>query len=123
MALILPRHLPIGRRWPDVLWLCHGWMTGVKRRNHVRPMTVDMGVGGMSCASCVASLETALGRVPGVAHVSVNLAAERAAISYDADVTSVQALAQAIEDAGYQVRTETVTLPIHGMTCAACVNT
>jgi P-type Cu+ transporter len=98
-------------------------MTGVKRRNHVRPMTVDMGVGGMSCASCVASLETALGRVPGVGHVSVNLAAERATITYAADVTSVQALAQAIEDAGYQVRTETVTLPIHGMTCAACVNT
>jgi Cu+-exporting ATPase len=88
----------------------------VKRRDRVRPMTVDMGVGGMSCASCVASLEAALGRVPGVVQVSVNLATERAAITYDADVTSVQTLAQAVEDAGYQVRTETVTLPIHGMT-------
>jgi Cu+-exporting ATPase len=98
-------------------------MTGVKRRNRVRPMTADMGVGGMSCASCVASLEAALGHVPGVADVNVNLATERATMTYDANVTSVQALAQAIEDAGYQVRTETVTLPIHGMTCAACVNT
>lgn len=83
---------------------------------------VDIGVGGMSCASCVASLETALGRVPGVAQVSVNLATDRATMTYDADVTSVPALAQAVEDAGYQVRTETVTLPVHGMTCAACVN-
>jgi Cu+-exporting ATPase len=89
----------------------------------MRHMTVDMSVGGMSCASCVASLEAALGRVPGVTQVSVNLATERATIAYDADVTSVQTLAQAVEDAGYQVRTETVTLPIHGMTCAACVNT
>ena len=89
----------------------------------MRQMTVDLSVCGMSCASCVASLEAALGRVPGVADVNVNLATERATIAYDADVTSVQALAQAIEDAGYQVRTETVTLPIHGMTCAACVNT
>ncbi len=89
----------------------------------MRQVTVDISVGGMSCASCVASLEAALGRVPGVAQVSVNLATERATITYDADVTSVQTLAQAIEDAGYQVRTETVTLPIHGMTCAACVNT
>ena len=77
----------------------------------------------MSCASCVASLEAALGRVPGVADVNVNLATERATITYDADATSVQTLAQAVEDAGYQVRTETVTLPIQGMTCAACVNT
>ena len=89
----------------------------------MRQVTVDIGVGGMSCASCVASLEAALGRVPGVADVNVNLATERATVTYDADATSVQTLAQAIEDAGYQVRTETLTLPIHGMTCAACVNT
>jgi copper chaperone CopZ len=46
-------------------------------------------VSGMSCASCVANLEGALGRVPGVADVHVNLATERATITYDADVTSV----------------------------------
>jgi Cu+-exporting ATPase len=85
--------------------------------------TVDMGVSGMTCASCVASLESALNRVPGAERVSVNLATERATITYDGDLTDVQALAQAIEDAGYQVRSQTVTLPIRGMTCAACVNT
>jgi P-type Cu+ transporter len=89
----------------------------------MRQMTVEMSVSGMSCASCVASLETALGRVPGVVHVNVNLATERATITYDADDTTVPTLVQAVEDAGYQVRTETVTLPIQGMTCAACVNT
>jgi Cu+-exporting ATPase len=82
----------------------------------MRHVTVDIGVGGMSCASCMASLEAALGRVPSVVHVSVNLATERATSTYDAEVAAVPALAQAIEDAGYQVRTETVTLPIHGMT-------
>jgi len=85
--------------------------------------TVDVGVRGMTCASCVASLEAALGRVPGAERVSVNLATERATVTYDTDLTNLPALAQAIEDAGYQVRTETVTLPIRGMTCAACVNT
>jgi P-type Cu+ transporter len=89
----------------------------------MRRGTVDLSVGGMSCASCVASLEAALSRVPGTVSASVNLATERATVAYDADVTSVQALVEAVEDAGYQVRTETVTLPIHGMTCAACVNT
>jgi len=89
----------------------------------MRQGTVGISVGGRSCASCMASLETALGRMPGVVHVNVNLATQRATITYDADVPSVQTLAQAVEDARYQVRTETVTLPIHGMTCAACVNT
>jgi Cu+-exporting ATPase len=89
----------------------------------MRQVRVDLGIGGMSCASCVASLEGALGRVAGVAAVNVNLATERATITYDADATFVQTLVQAVEDAGYRVRTDTVTLPIHGMTCAACVNT
>jgi P-type Cu+ transporter len=75
-------------------------MMGVKRRNRVRPMTVDIGVGGMSCASCMASLETALAGVPGVAQVHVNLATELATITYDSDVTTVPALVRAIEDAG-----------------------
>jgi P-type Cu+ transporter len=106
-----------------MLLLCQHCMIWVRRRGRMGHITVEVGVGGMSCASCVASLEAALGRVPGVAHVSVNLATERATMTYDADVTNVPALTQAIEDAGYQVRTETVTLPIQGMTCAACVNT
>jgi Cu+-exporting ATPase len=84
--------------------------------------TVDIGIGGMSCASCVASLEAALSRVAGVQRVAVNLATERATITFDAEVTNLQTLQQAIEDTGYQVRAETTTLPIRGMTCAACVN-
>lgn len=39
---------------------------------------VDLAIQGMSCASCVARVERALARVPGVAAVAVNLATERA---------------------------------------------
>ncbi|MBI3326765.1 MAG: heavy metal translocating P-type ATPase, partial [Nitrospinae bacterium] len=84
--------------------------------------TLDVGIGGMSCASCVATLEEALGRVPGVEQVSVNLATERATVTFDAEVTTAQALAKTIEETGYQVRGGTMTLPIRGMTCASCVN-
>jgi len=83
--------------------------------------TVDLSIGGMTCASCVAALEEALGRVPGVERVSVNLATERATLTFDPKTTSVQILTEAIEDTGYQVRSETITLPIQGMSCAACV--
>src|SRR5918996_5235686 len=87
----------------------------------MRHRTVDIGIGGMSCASCVASLETALHRVEGVQKAVVNLSTERATVTFDADVTNLQALTQAIEETGYQVRAETATVPIRGMTCAACV--
>ena len=66
----------------------------------MRQMAVEISVGGMSCASCVASLEGALGRVPGVLAVNINLATERATITYDADVTTLHALIEAVEDAG-----------------------
>jgi P-type Cu+ transporter len=89
----------------------------------MRSITVDIGVSGLSCASCLASVEAAVSRVPGVERVTVNLATERAMVIFDADTTSVQAIAKAIEEAGYQVGAETVTFPVHGMTCAACVAT
>jgi len=42
--------------------------------------TAEFAVGGMTCASCVARVEKGLKRVPGVEHVSVNLATEKATV-------------------------------------------
>src|SRR3954452_32340 len=41
---------------------------------------IDLGVGGMTCASCVGRVERALKRVPGVVSAEVNLATERARV-------------------------------------------
>src|SRR4051812_22602309 len=46
----------------------------------VQETTFD--VSGMSCASCVGRVEKALGKVPGVTNVNVNLATERATVKY-----------------------------------------
>ena len=68
------------------------------------PQTCDIGIGGMTCASCVARVERALARVPGVASVSVNLATESAHVTLaDAD-TAEGTLRRAIRDAGYEPR-------------------
>ncbi len=63
--------------------------------------TVELSIGGMSCASCVSRVEAALRKVDGVQEVSVNLATERAHIRGVADTA---ALAAAVEAAGYDVR-------------------
>ncbi len=58
-------------------------------------------VGGMTCAACSAGVERMLQRVPGVHQAHVNLAAERAAVHYDAAVTSAEALMAVVNKSGY----------------------
>ena len=62
---------------------------------------IDLTIEGMTCASCVARVERALLKVPGVAHASVNLATERASVRGAS--LSIDPLRQAIERAGYAV--------------------
>jgi len=65
------------------------------------PQKAELRIGGMSCASCVAHVEKALRRVPGVQEASVNLATERASVVFDPERTSPDQLAIAVEKAGY----------------------
>ena len=78
-------------------------------------------VRGMTCAACVSHVTSALRDVRGVSDASVNLATERATVSLRDDAVGLAELAAAVEDAGYSLATESVTLAIGGMTCAACV--
>ncbi|HEY9065222.1 MAG TPA: heavy metal translocating P-type ATPase [Burkholderiaceae bacterium] len=61
---------------------------------------IRLQVGGMTCASCVARVEKALAKVPGVASASVNLATEVATVQAAPGVP-VATLAAAVEKAGY----------------------
>ncbi|HEX6526161.1 MAG TPA: cation-translocating P-type ATPase [Streptosporangiaceae bacterium] len=63
--------------------------------------TAELAVGGMHCGACAVRIERALGRVPGVASASVNLATTRAFISYDSSAISADELCLAVADAGY----------------------
>jgi len=66
--------------------------------------TLDLGVGGMTCASCVARVERALKKVPGVTDASVNLATESARITYAPSEQIEARLRRAVRDAGYEPR-------------------
>jgi len=64
------------------------------------------GVTGMTCASCVGSVERALRKLPGVVEASVNLANEKATVGYVAGEVRPQDLEKAVEGAGYGVARE-----------------
>jgi P-type Cu+ transporter len=70
---------------------------------------MDLGIGGMTCASCVGRVERVLRKLPGVQEVSVNLATESARVRgeppADQDLAAWQArLQRAVRDAGYEPR-------------------
>ncbi|RUM06174.1 heavy metal translocating P-type ATPase [Rhizobium chutanense] len=84
---------------------------------------ISLSIEGMTCASCVGTVERALRAVPGVDAVSVNIATEKASISTYAPINR-DVLVKAVEDVGYSVGTApsvAVELAVEGMTCASCV--
>ena len=82
---------------------------------------VTLPIQGMTCASCVAHVAHGLEQVPGVAEVQVNLATEKATVTFDNGPVPLTTLVQAVQETGYDVATEKISLPIGGMTCASCV--
>ena len=82
---------------------------------------LQIGVQGMTCANCVARVEKALKKVDGVDAAAVNLATERATVTFDPAAVDTPRLMAAIRDSGYEVTTGEITLTVTGMTCANCV--
>jgi Cu+-exporting ATPase len=67
---------------------------------------IDLGIGGMTCASCVSRVEKALKKQPGVNEATVNLATESARVTLTGpqDPETVARLKRAVRDAGYEPR-------------------
>jgi len=62
--------------------------------------TVELAIGGMTCAACSARIERQLNKLPGV-EATVNLPAERAHIRFDPDTTDVDKLIATIVKTGF----------------------
>ncbi|MDW3896163.1 heavy metal translocating P-type ATPase, partial [Staphylococcus saprophyticus] len=82
-----------------------------------------LSIEGMTCASCVQTVEKATKKMPGVQESNVNLATEKLNISFDENTVSIQDIQEAVDKAGYKALTdnEQRTFAIIGMTCASCV--
>jgi P-type Cu+ transporter len=68
---------------------------------------IDLGIGGMTCASCVSRVERVLKKQAGVSEATVNLATESARVQVDAsgdEAGTLARLKRAVRDAGYEPR-------------------
>ncbi|MGE7994178.1 heavy metal translocating P-type ATPase, partial [Pseudomonas sp. NPDC089554] len=73
----------------------------VRRAGYAVPTrNLELHIGGMTCASCAGRVERALGKLPGVEQVAVNLASERAHLQVLESVAN-ETLIAAVEKAGY----------------------
>jgi Cu+-exporting ATPase len=85
--------------------------------------TETLTIGGMTCAACAGRIEKTVKKLEGVATATVNLASEKLFVEFS-DTQTLTGIKDAVVRIGYQVldrsKGSTVTIPIGGMTCAAC---
>lgn len=81
---------------------------------------VSLNITGMTCAACANRIEKNILKVPGVQQTNVNLATEKALVTYNPAETSVEAIIEKVKKTGYGVQEEKVNFSVIGMTCAAC---
>jgi Cu+-exporting ATPase len=78
----------------------------------------------MTCAACAQRIEKVVRRLSGIETANVNLASEKLFVEYDGEALGLPAIKEAVRKIGYEVAeksdTANVTIPIGGMTCAAC---
>jgi len=85
------------------------------------PLNISFSIEGMSCAACSSRVERLLKKQPAVLEANVNLATEKASVSYDSQQISLLELFDLIRDIGFTPLSELCELQIDGMSCAACV--
>lgn len=96
-------------------------------------ITAQFRIEGMTCASCVNSIERGLSVIQGIAAIQVSLLAESATITYIPTQISTGQIIEHINDIGFGASLTAddihakdnhtkLQLQIYGMTCASCVN-
>jgi len=81
---------------------------------------LQLDIEGMTCASCSSRVEGALCELEGVVEAPVNLATEKASISYDESRIDADKLVDTVREVGYTPITAELEIGVGGMTCANC---
>jgi Cu+-exporting ATPase len=115
---------------------CHDTFVGEEKKDEEEETPhpsnsekIFISISGMHCASCVASIESALKSFKGVIDAKVNFASEKATVVYDPDTTDIKRIEKVIENTGYEVirpkegKENTLRLKVVGMDNPHCVGT
>ncbi|XP_032878170.1 copper-transporting ATPase 2 isoform X2 [Amblyraja radiata] len=95
--------------------------------------TACVRVVGMTCHSCVQSIQTQLSKQKGIVGIEVSLAESNATVWYTPSIISIQQVCEAIDDMGFEATPPlekeaggageaVVSLRVEGMTCLSCVS-
>ncbi|MFC5279333.1 heavy metal translocating P-type ATPase [Halorubrum rubrum] len=80
----------------------------------------QISIQGMSCANCSQSVSEAVESLEGVSEANVNFATDEGSVAYDPEAVSLGEVFDAIEEAGYDPVTDSVTIAVTDMSCANC---
>lgn len=82
-------------------------------------------INGMSCASCSSAVEKNVRKIEGISSANVNLATKKLVFDYDPSKTDIEKIKEVVKKAGYEAiedeKISEVTIPVLGISCAACV--
>ncbi len=73
-------------------------------------------IGGMHCAGCVNSIQKYVSDLKGIKKCEVNLATEKAVLEFDPSSVNLTTIEKAVEEAGYKVLYEKLTVKVGGIT-------
>ncbi|QDZ18074.1 heavy metal transporting ATPase [Chloropicon primus] len=106
-----------------------------RRSKSTKLVKVLINVSGMSCSECANSLEGLLLELPGIVIAAVSVLTGQAAVEFQCDHVSVEAIVKVISEAGFEasvlevlntetdeakMQLSTTKLKVHGMTCSSC---
>lgn len=90
---------------------------------------VNLSIKGMTCASCVSTIEKSLMKKAGVVSALVGLLSQKGEVKYDEGVITTDQIASHIDDMGFECKVlgtldenSEIEFVIKGMTCASCVH-
>ncbi|WP_394352642.1 copper ion binding protein, partial [Candidatus Nitrosotalea sp. FS] len=89
---------------------------------HDQTKRTALKIGGMHCAGCVNAIQNHVMEIHGVTKCEVNLAAEKATLEFDPSITNLAIIERTVEEIGYKVVYEKLTIKIGNMTDSSDAN-
>jgi Cu+-exporting ATPase len=83
----------------------------------------ELKISGMHCATCAINIEESIKKLDNVTKAQVNFGTDTAHIEFNPAKVTLTELEKAVNDAGYEVVNQEVTIKVGGMVCATCVQT